>query len=120
MPIKVIPSESFNKELRRLAHKYPAILDELETLYQSLQTGEKLGDKIPNVGYETYKVRLKNPSANRGKSGGFRLIYYVYVEETLILLTIYSKTDQENISVKDIQKKIHDELSSLKDNDEDG
>lgn len=43
-------------------------------------------------------MRVANSSANKGKSGGFRVIYYVVRDEKdIFLLTMSSKTDQENI-----------------------
>ena len=99
MTTKIIPSNRFQKELKRLARKFPAVIVEVETLSKTLASDERPGDKIPNVAsYETYKVRLKNPSASKGKSGGFRVIYYVRIADTVVLLSIYSKTEQENIA----------------------
>jgi len=41
----------------------------------------------------------------RGKSGGYRLIYYLKESNStnIYLLTIYAKSKKENISTKDIQ-----------------
>jgi hypothetical protein len=61
-----------------------------------------INDKIPNVGYDMYKVRLANPSAKRGKRGGFPAIYYLQLVDSATLLTIYSKTEQTDISPDDI------------------
>jgi mRNA-degrading endonuclease RelE of RelBE toxin-antitoxin system len=96
-------SAPFQKNLDRLARKYPKVIDVVALLIAELQNDQRPGDKIPGVGYDVYKVRLSNPSAMRGKSGGFRVIYYVQVEDSLILLTIYSKTEQTDISPEDIQ-----------------
>lgn len=42
---------------------------------------------------------MKISSKNKGKSGGARVITYVFVEdETLHLITIYDKSDLENVS----------------------
>ncbi len=59
---------------------------------------------MPGVGYTVYKARLPNRSAQRGKSGGFRVIYYVQIEDLVTLLTIYSKTEETDISVREIQQ----------------
>jgi mRNA-degrading endonuclease RelE of RelBE toxin-antitoxin system len=109
MPTKAIVPPFFKKELQRLFRKYPAVLDEFESLRLAIEKDERPGDKIPNVGYDVYKERLKNPSAKKGKSGGFRVIYYVYIEDTVFFLSIYSKSEQENISPEAIQDLI-DEL----------
>ena len=60
--------------------------------------------RFPVREYEVYKCRLPNRSAGRGKSGGFRVIYYLRFAESVVLLAIYSKTDQSDISVREIQQ----------------
>lgn len=46
---------------------------------------------------------MENRSANRGKQGGFRVLYYLQTAERLYLLTIYSKTEREDITVTEIR-----------------
>jgi mRNA-degrading endonuclease RelE of RelBE toxin-antitoxin system len=79
MPTNVDIPPLFLKDLRRLAKKYPAVLKQFENLLNQLKADERPGDKIPRAGFDVYKLRLPNPSAKRGKSGGFRVIYYVQV-----------------------------------------
>jgi mRNA-degrading endonuclease RelE of RelBE toxin-antitoxin system len=67
MPTKIIFPPRFKKDVRKLSRKYPAILDELETLSLELQADERPGDKIPNIGFDVYKVRLKIPLQKRQK-----------------------------------------------------
>jgi hypothetical protein len=49
-------------------------------------------------------VRVANSSAARGKSGGYRIIYYVALPTKIVLLTIYAKSEQENIATKEIER----------------
>lgn len=49
-------------------------------------------------------MRLPNRAARRGKSGGFRVIYYAQFSDRVILLTIYSKTDDTDISIAEIRQ----------------
>jgi len=95
-------------ELKRLERKYPGVLDEVGKLISRLEADERPGDKIPNVGHDVYKVRLKNPAARKGKSGGFRVIYYVRIAEHIVLLTIYSKSQQTDIDLETIRQLILD------------
>ena len=104
MPTKVDVPAPFLKKLRKLAKKYPAVLKEFEALAQQLKGDQRPGDKIPRVGYDVHKVRLKNPSARKGKSGGFRVIYYVQLADRVVLLTIYAKTEQIDISPEEIRR----------------
>jgi mRNA-degrading endonuclease RelE of RelBE toxin-antitoxin system len=104
MPTRVnIPPEA-QKDIKHLKRKYPAITGEVRKLVIQLENDERPGDKIPGVGYDVYKVRLPNPSAQRGKSGGFRAIYYVQMADSVFLLTIYSKTEQADISPEAIRR----------------
>lgn len=60
-----------------------------------------------DLGGGARKVRMSIKSKGRGKSGGARVITYLlsieeeYIEVTL--LTIYDKSDRENISDKEIK-----------------
>ncbi len=66
--------------------------------------GQRPGQRIPRVGYEVYKVRLPNRAARRGKSSGFRVIYYAQLGDLITLLTIYSKFEESDISTREIQQ----------------
>jgi len=60
----------------------------------------------------SYKIRLKNSDNQKGKSGGYRVIYFVIDNDKLItLLSIYSKSDLENINENEIDKKILEQCS---------
>ncbi|WP_317129146.1 type II toxin-antitoxin system RelE/ParE family toxin [Hymenobacter sp. UV11] len=51
------------------------------------------------MGRDCYKVRMSIAAKNKGKSGGARVITCVkVVGETVYLLTIYDKSEQESIS----------------------
>ena len=76
----------------------------MRPLVLRLQDDERPGQRIPGVGYAVYKVRLPNRSARRGKSGGFRVIYYAQIADTVTLLAIYSKSEDVDISIKEIQQ----------------
>ena len=108
---KVILSPRFLKELERLERKYPRVIDEVSALVSQLNQGQQPGDKIVGVGYDAYKVRLKNPSSGRGKRGGFRVIYYVHLANQIFMLSIYAKNQQEDISLSDIKRIIEATLS---------
>jgi hypothetical protein len=51
------------------------------------------------LGRDCYKVRMSIAANNKGKSGGARVITCVkIVGETVYLLTIYDKSEQNSIS----------------------
>jgi len=49
-----------------------------------------------------YKVRVKNSNIKKGKSAGYRLIYLLESKTSILLLTIYSKSEQEDITINEI------------------
>lgn len=103
MATRVSYHPQFDKKLERLERRYPKASDEVLNLIDRLEEGARPGDRIPGLGYTVYKVRLPNRSARRGKSGGFRAIYYVQFSDAVTLLTIYSKSDDIDISVAEIR-----------------
>jgi mRNA-degrading endonuclease RelE of RelBE toxin-antitoxin system len=52
--------------------------------------------------YLVYKVRVRNSNIQKGKSAGYRLIYQVESPTSILLLTIYSKSDREDITTNEI------------------
>jgi mRNA-degrading endonuclease RelE of RelBE toxin-antitoxin system len=115
--INISSIQHFEKSLKALAKHFRQVTKEVKNLVLQLESGEVVGDKVPNLGYDVYKVRLANPDAQRGKSGGFRIIYYIHTLERILLLDIYSKTDQENVTTLDILSWIQEAEDEFGDDD---
>jgi mRNA-degrading endonuclease RelE of RelBE toxin-antitoxin system len=49
------------------------------------------------------KVRVKNRDIQKGKSAGYRLIYQVESPTSVLLLTIYSKSDRSDITAAELR-----------------
>ncbi|MEG5080033.1 type II toxin-antitoxin system RelE/ParE family toxin [Microcoleus sp. AT8-B4] len=101
--IQVIVSPTFNRNLRTLAKKYRSIRNDIQPIIEQLTRGELPGDRIAGVGYAVFKLRVRNSDTQKGKSGGCRLIYYVQTATGIILLTLYTKSEQVDIAAEDIQ-----------------
>ena len=52
--------------------------------------------------YIVIKVRVRNSNIQKGKSAGYRLVYQVESPTNVLLLTIYSKSDRDDISSAEI------------------
>ena len=76
---------------------------DLNPLLDQLQQGETPGDRIPGLAYRVYKVRVRNSDAQRGKRGGYRVVYYLETEDKTVVLAIYSKTDQSDLPTEVIK-----------------
>jgi mRNA-degrading endonuclease RelE of RelBE toxin-antitoxin system len=61
-----------------------------------LEINPKIGNEILQ---NCYKIRMAITSKGKGKSGGARVITYIYIqEETVYLLSIYDKSEHTTIS----------------------
>ncbi len=102
--IEVKATREFQRDLRELSKKYRHIRSDVQAIIEQLQAGELIGDQITGTGYQVFKVRVKNSDLKKGKRAGYRLIYYLKKPTSIILITIYSKSEQSDISSDKIQE----------------
>ncbi|NJL51568.1 MAG: type II toxin-antitoxin system RelE/ParE family toxin [Hydrococcus sp. SU_1_0] len=95
--IEVEFTEHFKRSLRVLAKKYRKIRQDIQPIVEQLQRGELPGDIVAGVGYTIFKLRVKNSDIQKGKSGGYRIIYFVKTKNKIILITIYSNLNLNKI-----------------------
>ena len=101
--IELVFSDEFKTRLRTLIKRYRSIRTDLKPLLDELQSGNFIGDQIPGTGYTVFKVRLKNSDIKKGKSGGYRVIYQLSGNTYILLVVIYSKSDQDDIPANQIR-----------------
>lgn len=90
----------FDRQAKRLAKKFPSLKSELQTLIGELKEDPIQGTPI---GHGCQKVRLAIASKGKGKSGGARVIVHVvYKDGTAYLLSIYDKSELENLTDSEI------------------
>lgn len=102
--VKVEVSLTFKRNIRNLVKKYRSIRSDIEPIIKQLQNGELPGNQISGIGYKVFKLRVKNSDIAKGKSGGYRLIYYCQTATGIILLTIYTKSEQADITADDLRR----------------
>lgn len=102
-PIKIEYTLEFKRNLRTLAKKYQHIRFDVQPLIDRLQAGEVVGERVPGTNYTIYKVRVQNSDIGRGKRSGYRVIYHIKTPAIIILVTIYSKLAQADITPKQIK-----------------
>lgn len=102
--VQIDVTPEFRQNLRVLAKRYRNIRVDIQVVIQELQAGNFIGDRLTGVGkgYAVFKVRVKNRDIQKGKSAGYRLIYQVESPVSVMLLAIYSKSDQEDIDAKEV------------------
>ncbi|TAE18466.1 MAG: hypothetical protein EAZ95_04040 [Bacteroidetes bacterium] len=94
--MEIIALKEFAKYLKWLVKKNPSLIGKTETLQESLVENPFQGVALA---HDCFKIRLAIASKDRGNSGGARVITCVKViQETVYLLTIYDKSEQEDIA----------------------
>jgi len=88
--------------------KFPKIKSDLINFINDLSSNPEMGISL---GENIFKVRVPNSSIPTGKSGGFRIITYYQKDDTLYLVTIYSKTEQDNILTEKLKKIVQEEIA---------
>ena len=109
----------FAQASKKLKKKYPHIKDDLIPLVKKLKQGILEGDRLQGFDGNIYKVRVASFDQKRGKSGGFRVVYYAITEdEEINLLFIFPKASQENLTPNQTRriKQIIEELNKSNNN----
>ena len=92
-------ADSFLKEAKQLSKKFKLLKSDLKQAVEEIETKNDFGVYL---GFNLFKKRVKNSSIPTGKSGGFRVIIYQQIENKIVLISIYSKTEKENITIEEI------------------
>jgi mRNA-degrading endonuclease RelE of RelBE toxin-antitoxin system len=107
--MRLQPTRKFIRETKHLNKKFPSFRSDLAAKMAEVLENPHEGESI---GQSCYKVRMAITSKGKGKSGGSRIITCVKIErDTIYLLTIYDKSEREDISddeLKQLLKQIDD------------
>jgi len=102
MNYKVLTIPPFDRQMKRLSKKYPSLKTEYSALVEELEENPEKGIPMCN---NCFKIRMAIVSKGRGKSGGARIITHFYIEnKTVFLLAIYDKSEQADISDKELKE----------------
>jgi len=100
MSYNILTIPPFDRQLKRLVKKYPSLKIEFSNLLERLEEEPEQGIALGN---NCFKIRLAIQSKGKGKSGGARVIFNLIIEETTVyLLSIYDKSEKENLSDKEL------------------
>ena len=104
MSYSIIPTHRFEKEIKRLVRKFPSLKKEFAELISAILKEPSIGTFIGN---NCYKIRLGIGSKGKGKSGGARVVTYLYIEtETVYLLTIYDKGEKVDLKHRELKEMV--------------
>ena len=68
-------THQFHKKVKRLLKRYSRIKLDLQPIFEKLSSGEISGNRLQDINAHVYKLRVKNSDTQKGKSGGYRLLY---------------------------------------------
>lgn len=107
MNCKIETTPDFARELKQLAKRYPSMKNDYRAFLDALRKSPLQGESL---GKHLRKVRFPIVSKAKGKSGGARVITHTVLVDTsgadITLVTIYDKSDQANITDKELKKLI--------------
>lgn len=103
MSYKVVLTNSFKRSIKRLKKRYRHVKDDVRLAIKALLVTPELGILIT---FEARKLRVRNSDLKKGKSGGYRLLYFVSEEPepTIYLLLLYAKSDKDNVTQQELQE----------------
>lgn len=111
MTSRFVFTPRFERAIKHLKKHYRNIIKDVEDTLEIIEAHPYTGTVIPND-YAVRKIRASSRDLQRGKSGGYRVLYRL--SETsdhdviVYLLFIYAKTDQEDISLTQLEELTED------------
>jgi len=84
----------FDKQAKKLRKKYKNLKHDLASVVNDF---EMIHQSSTHIQKSMYKIRVANSDKNRGKRAGYRIYYYIKLEETTYFLTLYDKSEVEMI-----------------------
>ena len=101
-------TDTFARETKKLAKKYRHIREDFLPLLDQLESGLLAGDAVAGFENKVYKARVASSDQKKGKSGGFRVIYYIVSDKNeILLLTVYAKAKQADIKDNDVRRMLN-------------
>ena len=92
MNVYIKTTPAFDRQAEKLLSK-----DALEEFYDYIGQNPKLGNIISGTS-GVRKIRWKTGHNDKGKSGGVRILYHYSGDLLVLLITVYGKSDKENIT----------------------
>jgi mRNA-degrading endonuclease RelE of RelBE toxin-antitoxin system len=112
---RVLFTAEFKRKAKPLSKKYHTLKDNIDNLGLRLVENPFSGE---SYGSNLYKIRLADESKGKGKSGGFRVMYYLAIQNKdtidILLITIFDKAEADTIKKKDAESLLQKVLAELK------
>ena len=112
MSYRVVLASSFKHSVKRLERRFQSVKEDVREAIQQLRQNPIQGAVIPG-GHGVRKLRVRNTDVRKGKSGGYRLLYYIEGQPApvIYLLVLYFKSDQSDVTRRELRQLL-DELAN--------
>lgn len=107
MNCRIVLTKSFKRSVKDLEKHYPRIKKDLTAAIEEIESKPEAGDVIPGSN-GCRKLRVINSDSQRGKRGGYRLIYLLRTlsesrpQLVAYMLFMYAKAIKENITLREL------------------
>lgn len=113
MSYNVYLCQPFKRSVKQLAKRFPHVKEDVAQAIREIALSPALGVVIPGGG-GTRKLRIASSDLQRGKSGGFRLLYLVLPEQQLVCpLLIYAKSEHADIAATELRQLLRELAQEL-------
>ena len=110
MTVRIFTLDEFERQARRMSKKYKSLKSDIVSLVEQLQKNPFRGQ---DLGGGVRKIHMAINSKGKGKSGGARVLtlnILVSGNADVTLLTIYDKSEMENVSDQYIESLVREEM----------
>lgn len=108
MSFKIVLMPSFSRSVKYLKKRYRRVVEDVKVAVSEIEQNASIGTIIPDD-FNVRKMRVASRDMQRGKSGGFRLLYILKIMDdvTIVyLLLLYSKVDQQDVTIDTLKELI--------------
>ncbi len=105
MSYSIVFTRSFKRSIKQLKKRFRRVKGDIRLAIRVLLQSPNLGAVIPGSS-GIRKLRIKNSDLSKGKSGGYRLLYWVENQPgpKIYLLLLYAKSDREDVTRQELQQ----------------
>ena len=113
MSYDIVLSQTFKNSVKKMQKRFLRVKDDVKSAIGVLKENPQSGDLISG-GHGIRKLRIKNTYLDKGKSGGYRLIYCFEDKpvKRIYMLFLYAKSDKDDVTKKELTDLL-DELSKI-------
>lgn len=99
MRYRFVLTKWFDRSARQLGRRNPQLSQDLENFLESFDA-----EAHPIIAGTSGARKARMRRSGRGKSGSYRVIFYIYIADTVWLITIYDKVQKEELTAAEKER----------------